>query len=123
MSKLISVDLCLCLSSTCTAGLITLDDNAPADFTTIQAAINDANNGHTVEVQPGTYTGESNRDIDLLGKAITLRGNDGPGDGVINCQGPPSHPRRAFVFHNSEGPNSAANAFPQKPATSPESGI
>jgi len=56
----------------CRARIITVDDDAPADFTTIQAAIDDANDGDTVEIQPGTYTGDGNRDIDFLGKAITV---------------------------------------------------
>jgi hypothetical protein len=56
--------------------IITVDDDNPADFTTIQAAINDANDGDTVEIQTGTYTGEGNRDISFLGKAITVRSTD-----------------------------------------------
>jgi len=60
----------------CTAAsarIITVDDDLPADFNNIQAAINDANNGDIIEVQPGRYTGPGNRDIDLLNKAITVR--------------------------------------------------
>ena len=53
--------------------IIYVDDDGPADFTNIQAAIDDANHGDTVEVRPGTYTGDGNRDIDFLGKAITIR--------------------------------------------------
>jgi len=34
------------------ARTITVDDDAPADFNNIQAAIDDANNGDTVEIQP-----------------------------------------------------------------------
>ncbi len=70
---------------------ITVDDDAPADFSTIQAAIDDANDGDEVVIQPGTYAGPGNRDIDFKGKAITVRGTD-PNDPnvveatVVDCQ-------------------------------------
>jgi pectin methylesterase-like acyl-CoA thioesterase len=40
----------------------------PADFLTIQEAIDAAVNGNTVVIAPGTYTGSGNRDLDTLGK-------------------------------------------------------
>ncbi|MHC4740386.1 MAG: hypothetical protein ACYS8Z_00585, partial [Planctomycetota bacterium] len=49
--------LALSLITTANARIITVDDDAPADFNNIQAAIDDANDGDTVEIQPGTYTG------------------------------------------------------------------
>jgi hypothetical protein len=39
------------------ARLITVNDDGPADFNNIQAAINDANNGDEVVVADGIYTG------------------------------------------------------------------
>ena len=59
------------------AKIITVDDDGPADFNSIQAAIDDASHGDVIEVQPGTYTGDGNRDIDFLGKAISGRLTDG----------------------------------------------
>ena len=35
----------------------TVDANGPADFDSIQAAINDSNHDDTITVFPGTYTG------------------------------------------------------------------
>ncbi|GAF98529.1 unnamed protein product, partial [marine sediment metagenome] len=52
-------------------------------YTTIQAAINDANFGDTVLVHPGTYTGPDNRDLDFLGKAITVRSDNPEDQGVV----------------------------------------
>jgi hypothetical protein len=91
----------------CAGRVITVDDDGPADFNNIQAAINDANDGDIVEVDIGTYTGDGNRDIDFLGKAITVRSTD-PNDWyvvgatVIDCQ----WGGRGFYFHNNEDTNS-----------------
>ncbi|MHC4642230.1 MAG: hypothetical protein ACYS32_11340, partial [Planctomycetota bacterium] len=63
----------MAFASPVAAKVIYVDANAHADFNNIQAAINDANNGDIVEIQPGTYRGIGNRDIDFLGKAITVR--------------------------------------------------
>jgi predicted outer membrane repeat protein len=88
-----------------------VDDDDPADFTTIQAAIDAAVDGDTVIVQPGAYTGAGNRDISFKGKAITVRGTD-PNDWdvvrrtIIDCQGTQSEPHRGFLFATGEGPNS-----------------
>lgn len=109
--KLILALSCLLLAIPCQARVITVDDDGPADFNNIQAAIDDANDGDVIEVQPGTYTGVGNRDIDFLGKVITVRSVD-PNDRnavaatIIDCNGSESDPHRGFYFHSEEGPNS-----------------
>ena len=93
------------------ARIITVDDDGPADFNNIQAAIDDANHGDTVEIRPGTYTGAGNRDIDFKGKAITVRSTN-PNDWgvvaatVIDCQGSEADPHRGFKFNSGEDANS-----------------
>ncbi|UCD29284.1 MAG: hypothetical protein JSV03_02045, partial [Planctomycetota bacterium] len=58
------------LGSTVVMGAtIYIDDDGPADFNNIQAAIDAAGNGDTIVVGDGTYTGDGNRDIDFKGKA------------------------------------------------------
>jgi len=57
MKKLIFVFVSLLPVFACQARTITVDDDGPADFNNIQAAIDDANNGDTVIVADGTYTG------------------------------------------------------------------
>jgi hypothetical protein len=90
---------------------INVDDNGTGDYPTIQAAIDDANDGDTVILQAGTYTGDGNRDIDFKGKAITVRSTD-PNDSniviatIIDCSGTADEPHRGFYFHSGEDTNS-----------------
>ena len=67
--------------------------------------------GDTVIIAPGIYTGDGNRDIDFLGRAITVRGTDPTDpaviqDTVINCQGTELSPHRGFYFHSVEANDS-----------------
>jgi hypothetical protein len=90
---------------------IYVDDDGPADFNTIQAAIDDSNDGDTIIVADGIYTGEGNRDIEFLGKAITLCSENGPKNCIIDCNGTESEPHRGFYFHSGEKANSIINGF------------
>jgi len=90
----------------CEGRTITVDDDGPADFSTIQAAIDDSNDGDTVLVADGTYTGDGNRDIDFRGKAITVTSENGPKNCIIDCNGTESERHRGFYFHNDEGVDS-----------------
>ncbi len=76
-------------------------------FTTIQAAIDDANNGDVVVIPSGIYTGPGNRDIDFKGKMITLTSEAGAEDCIIDCQ----EKGRGFYFHNGEGSGSLLSGF------------
>lgn len=77
----------------------------------IYFAVDDANNGDVIVLAPGTYTGGGNRDIDFLGKAITIRSTD-PNDPnivastIIDCSGTESEYHRGFTFKNGEDSNS-----------------
>jgi len=75
---LIFICTCLIFVIPSQARTITVDDDRPADFNNIQAAIDDANHGDDIVIADGTYTGPQNRDIDFLGKAIIVRSESGP---------------------------------------------
>lgn len=93
----------------------------PAEYPTIQAAIDASKNGDVVLVAPGTYAGEGNRDIDFKGKAITVKSENGPESCIIQCGGvspysgaphrtDPEH-HRGFYFHSHEDVNSVVQGF------------
>jgi hypothetical protein len=111
MRNLVFLGVCLAFVIPCQARIITVDCDGPADFNNIQSAIYDSNDGDTIVVMPGTYTGIGNRDIDFLGKAITVRSTD-PNDPnivaatVIDCQGTESELHRGFYFDSNEGSDS-----------------
>jgi hypothetical protein len=81
----------------------------PVDFAKIQEAIDYARSGEIVEVGPGTYSGDGNRDIDFRGKAITVRSSDGADDTIIYCASSEGH--RGFYFHGGEGSSSVLRGF------------
>jgi len=111
MRILIFIFTVLALVIPCQARTITVDDEGPADFNNIQAAIDDANDGDEVVVADGNYTGDGNRDIDFLGKAITVRSESGPENCIIDCNGSKSDPHRGFLFHSGEDANCVLDGF------------
>ena len=108
---IIAVAVVLAWGGVCYGRTITVDDDGPADFATIQAAIDDSNDGDTVLVADGTYTGDGNRDIDFHGKAITVKSKNGPETCIIDCNGTEADPHRGLYFHSGEDANSAIIGF------------
>ena len=82
------------------------DIYVPAEYNTIQEAIKRSWNGGTVWLADGIYKGFGNRDIDFLGRAITVRSEKGFENCIIDCQASDNDPHRGFHFQNSEEPNS-----------------
>ena len=112
MKKLISVFIYLLLAVPCFAEIIIVDDDLPYDFNNIQAAVDYAGNGDFIFVFPGTYTGLGNRDVNFLGKSITVLSvnPDDPcvvAQTIIDCQGL----GRAFSFASGEDANSVLAGF------------
>ena len=108
---LTSIILLGMICTTASARTIYVDDDGPADFNTIQDAINDSNDGDTIIVADGTYTGLGNRDIDFLGKAITVCSENGPESCIIDCDSSETEYHRGFYFHSGEDANSVLDGF------------
>jgi len=90
---------------------ITVDDDGQCDFNNIQDAIDSAFDGDIIIVTDGTYTGPGNRDIDFLGKAITVRSQSGPENCIVDCNGSEAEPHRGFDFISGEDANSVLDGF------------
>jgi hypothetical protein len=103
-----SVSILLALVGAASADVL----NVPADYPTIQEAIDAATDGDVVLVADDTYTGDGNRDLDFGGKAITVEGNAGdPSLCVIDVDADKIDPHRAFRFHAGEGADSVVRGF------------
>lgn len=81
--------------------------HVPAQFSTIQDAIDASSNGDSIIVAPGRYTGVGNRDLNFFGKAITLKSSDGPQSTVIDCE----KMGRGVIFQKGEGRDSQFIGF------------
>jgi predicted outer membrane repeat protein len=91
------------LAGVCGADTITVNWDGTGDYTTIQGGIEAAVDGDIVLVADGTYTGTGNREIDFLGKAVTVRSQNGPDNCIIDCEGLPSETHIGFIFVRGEG--------------------
>jgi hypothetical protein len=75
------------------------------DYPTVQAAIDGTGWGVIIELAPGVYTGDGNRDIQPPAAQIRIRGQgDDPSACIIDCEGSESDPHRGFIFGASAGP-------------------
>lgn len=79
------------------------------DFATIQEAVSAAAPGDIVELGDGTFTGDGNRDVDFLGKAITVLSRNG--NSSIQCDGTETEPHRALLFTTGEGEDSVVQGI------------
>lgn len=83
--------------------------HVPAEQPTIQSGLDIAQNGDTVLVDDGVYTGEGNVNLDFKGKRITLKSKNGADATVIDCE--KLHETRGFYFHNGETNESVLDGF------------
>ncbi|MEM7306272.1 MAG: right-handed parallel beta-helix repeat-containing protein [Planctomycetota bacterium] len=88
--------------------------HVPADYPTIQAALDAAVDGDVVLVAPGTYA----ETLDLLGKAVELRSDGGPAATVVAAGGAGS----AVVCANGETPATRIEGFTFTGGSAPSGG-
>jgi hypothetical protein len=110
MARKVGLGMAIYILSLC-GGIEAAEIRVPSDHKTIQAALNAAVAGDTVIVSDGTYKGESNRDLDFKGKAITLRSENGPNKCIINCQGSEANNHRGVYFNSGETQNTILDGF------------
>ncbi|MCD4658066.1 MAG: right-handed parallel beta-helix repeat-containing protein, partial [Planctomycetes bacterium] len=79
------------------------DGSEQNPYKTIQKGIDVAGDGDIVWVEEGRYKGDGNRDLDMHGKAVRVKGVTGdPDDVIIDCEGTSTNPHRGFYFHSGE---------------------
>jgi len=86
---------------------ITVGHGGGYDFNTIQAAIDDSNDGDTTVVADGIYIGAGNKNLDFEGRAITVRSENGSANCIIDCE----YDGRGFYFSNGETASSVLDGF------------
>lgn len=97
------------------ADVITVDDDAPADFDTIQDAVDFALDGDEIEVGPGVYWSSAENVMDTLGKAITIRAISGPGETVIDGKSS----GRGIICQSGEGADTVIEGFTVRHCVAP----
>lgn len=108
MCRVVLLGLCaLLVPSTGTAISYVVNAQGTGDFPTIQAAVDSCLGGEIIELEDGIFRGDGNRDVNYLGKAITIRSQTGNREAcIIDCQGSALDPHRGFLFITGEGAES-----------------
>ena len=116
MRKLLFLCLFLTLPAICSAEIITVDDDGPADFNNIQSAIDASSDGDIIIVQPGHYDGLIrssyppyfySKCIHFLGKNITLTSINPSNFDTVSS----TVIEAAVLFKGTEGPNCVLSGF------------
>ncbi len=76
--------------------------HVPGAYPTIQSAIDAADNGDTILVADGTYSGDGNRNIELRGKILTVLSQNGPDQCLIDFTDSGSSDEKGFYCHQNE---------------------
>ncbi|MFO7608297.1 MAG: hypothetical protein R6X35_03740, partial [Candidatus Krumholzibacteriia bacterium] len=94
----------LCMAAPAFATTFVIPDGPQnPGLTTIAQAMAAAASGDTIALQDGVFTGPGNRDVDFLGKAVLVRSlSDDPDRCIIDCEGSPAAPHRAFLLQSQE---------------------
>lgn len=83
------------------------DGSAAHPFDAIQKAIDTSLSGDTIVVRDGHYAGAGNRDLNLNGRSITIRSEQGPWRTTISCE----FMAAGIVFDSGETPNAVVEGI------------
>jgi hypothetical protein len=103
MSRVIAFLLSVLLTTVCRAGVLVVDDDGPADFRTIQAALDRAREADSIMVRPGHYA----EDVNFPGTNIVLTSVEPADSGIVRdtvIEG-------IVQFHGSEDANCVLAGF------------
>ena len=68
----------------------------PSEYLTIQDAVDNSEDGDTILVAAGVYSGQGNCDIELLRRQVYIFSESGPATTVIECGGTAAEPHLGF---------------------------
>ena len=94
MRFLLSYFLTIILSTSLIADII----HVPSDYGTIQEGINASVDDDVVLIADGVYVGLGNKNLNCLGKRITIQSENGAEYCIIDCE----NNGRGFIFQNGE---------------------
>lgn len=103
MRTLIYAGFVLLAAGLCPAVTITVDDNGPADFNSIQAAVDYSWHGDTIVVSPGEYS----EDVYFNGRSIVLTSSNPNDANVVQA----TSVKGNVYFNFNEGPLSVFTGF------------
>jgi len=104
---LLFVPFWLCTASPTEARTWYIKADGSGDASTIQAAIYLSADWDTLLVAAGRFTGEDNKNIDVLERTLTIRSESGSHETIIDCQ----NDGRGFQFVSGEGPSTRLEGF------------
>lgn len=102
MDRLIAVLIASVLIVPCAAEVITVDQTGPADYQSIQEAINNSQDGDTILVKPGTYQEQ----VGFNGRRVTVRSETPDDPAVVEATIIAAHSGYGVFFDFGEGSES-----------------
>ncbi len=103
----LSLLVALLAVAVCSGATITVDDDGPAQFATIQAAIDNAVDGAVIVVQPGTYREQ----VTYNGRRVTVRSTNPKDPTVVRATVITSNSGSSVVFDFAEDSEAILQGF------------